>query len=279
FGDGESAQTLAKTYCKSTLTDPCCAYLPSDTPSLIAGVVGGLLFGLIAIGFSVHMFMRQRRENNMKKRMERFTASTGDNGSGGGGGGFLTGDVGQAKNIHLQRAEEAARNSGLWSGGAVPGIVGNDNPYRNSNTPSAATRHSFPTPTAIPPAPPGNLTPQPASLYSPSPVPSQQSHFIPSHPRYHARSNSVASKFSVRSVSYATRQRDFSAEMGEGGAMPSVYRAVVTEGYEAMEEDEVDLNAGDSVGVFRVFEDGWGWGVNQTTGKKGVFPVVCLGEM
>lgn len=40
--------------------------------------------------------------------------------------------------------------------------------------------------------------------------------------------------------------------------------------------DEVAVNAGDSVRVFRRFDDGWAYAENCNTGRRGLFPIDCL---
>ncbi|ORX85205.1 hypothetical protein BCR32DRAFT_290868 [Anaeromyces robustus] len=50
----------------------------------------------------------------------------------------------------------------------------------------------------------------------------------------------------------------------------------VAAGYDARELDELTLQRGDKITVKAVYSDGWGFGINNTTNEKGVFPIVCL---
>ncbi|KAJ1339669.1 hypothetical protein BSLG_005702 [Batrachochytrium salamandrivorans] len=66
------------------------------------------------------------------------------------------------------------------------------------------------------------------------------------------------------------------ADLMTSGREGTFYATHVTQSYHAEQEDELDMEQGDLVHVVRVFEDGWGKGRNATTGKTGIFPVVCL---
>ncbi|KAJ3219681.1 hypothetical protein HDU67_010043 [Dinochytrium kinnereticum] len=54
-------------------------------------------------------------------------------------------------------------------------------------------------------------------------------------------------------------------------------RVKVVKRYNPMLEDEIGLEVDDVVEVGEVFEDGWGNGVNVSTGEFGAFPLSCLG--
>ncbi|KXS11250.1 hypothetical protein M427DRAFT_60821 [Gonapodya prolifera JEL478] len=56
------------------------------------------------------------------------------------------------------------------------------------------------------------------------------------------------------------------------GFTPGLAYPVKTQGYQAVEQDELTVNFGDSVKVQQVYDDGWAYGFNNTTGKKGMFP-------
>ncbi|KAJ3024862.1 hypothetical protein HK097_006829, partial [Rhizophlyctis rosea] len=122
FGDNEQGYSLAKSHCQSNPNDPCCAYTPSDLAATVAGVVGGLVFGIIAVAFSVWQLIRQRRENAMKQRLQRFNDAVGGSGPAPPPSAPQNPDnrssnqsfTPQNKNIHLQRAEASARSSGIW---------------------------------------------------------------------------------------------------------------------------------------------------------------------
>ncbi|KAJ3079864.1 hypothetical protein HK102_003464, partial [Quaeritorhiza haematococci] len=92
------------------------------------------------------------------------------------------------------------------------------------------------------------------------------------HPRFHRRSMSVVSRFSTRSDSMSATTTICGADE-DAPELPTFYRALVTESYDAIEGDEMNLHIGDVVMVYKIFEDGWGWGVNSATHQKGVFPV------
>ncbi|KAL7751480.1 Mitochondrial GTPase 1 [Sorochytrium milnesiophthora] len=53
---------------------------------------------------------------------------------------------------------------------------------------------------------------------------------------------------------------------------------VVTVPYTAQQPDEVTMRAGDQAVIEQDFGDGWGGGVNLTTGLGGVFPLTCFGQ-
>ncbi|KAJ3107661.1 hypothetical protein HDU97_003655 [Phlyctochytrium planicorne] len=61
--------------------------------------------------------------------------------------------------------------------------------------------------------------------------------------------------------------------------MPSFHLAIVMEGFDALEEDEIWLDPGDVVQVHKMFDDGWAFGVNRTTGDFGMFPAVILATL
>ncbi|KAI8622320.1 hypothetical protein BC830DRAFT_1089452 [Chytriomyces sp. MP71] len=46
--------------------------------------------------------------------------------------------------------------------------------------------------------------------------------------------------------------------------------------YDAMQKDELDLAAGESVLVVQEFDDGWALGENLVTGQRGAVPMACL---
>ncbi|KAJ3102450.1 hypothetical protein HDU96_009629 [Phlyctochytrium bullatum] len=62
-------------------------------------------------------------------------------------------------------------------------------------------------------------------------------------------------------------------------ALPGFHLAIVTEGFDAWEGDEIDLVPGDVVQVHKVFDDGWAFGVNRNTQEHGMFPVVTLATL
>ncbi|KAI8851139.1 hypothetical protein BC829DRAFT_387431 [Chytridium lagenaria] len=72
--------------------------------------------------------------------------------------------------------------------------------------------------------------------------------------------------------------------VSEAGALPPGYDKVVGSlhkvvlEYTPTFEDELYLNIDDEVVLNHLFEDGWGRGTNLTTGKNGVFPVMCISE-
>ncbi|KAJ3218451.1 hypothetical protein HDU67_005547 [Dinochytrium kinnereticum] len=61
--------------------------------------------------------------------------------------------------------------------------------------------------------------------------------------------------------------------------MPTFHLAIVMEGFEGVEADEMSLRAGDVVQVHKLFEDGWAFGVNRSTRAQGMFPVVTLATL
>ncbi|KNC99452.1 uncharacterized protein SPPG_05690 [Spizellomyces punctatus DAOM BR117] len=160
---------------------------------------------------------------------------------------------------------------------------------RSSKRSSHFTREKFNLPSTnssqlelTAPVPPPEDTLHPCSLRPPSVALTidtlAQDDYYPIHTKSkHKRAVSVSSRFSVRSHSYniGSLADDLNANL----PLPACHKAIVSEPYEAFEDDEMELKIGDLVNVFKVFEDGWGWGVNVTSGAKGIFPVVCLSNL
>ncbi|KAJ3290503.1 hypothetical protein HK104_006724 [Borealophlyctis nickersoniae] len=246
FGDSSAGVSQASTYCSNGNTDPCCSLLPSDGRlAAIAGGVGGSVFGIIAIAVSFYIIYQSRRSGN-RNSSSSFTTPPpmGDGDRFGSGVPIIP--------THTTKPPPAhQRTSALYN-----------YPTSITNTPTTGTppRNTFFNSLK------NTLTRSPSRASSQYPPPAQK----------HSRSNSVASKFSVRSDSYGMHAALDQEDMPQ---MPVFYKAIATEGYEGEEDDEVAIGVGDVVCVYRVFEDGWGWGVNSSTGKKGVFPVVCLSEL
>jgi hypothetical protein len=53
-----------------------------------------------------------------------------------------------------------------------------------------------------------------------------------------------------------------------------VYRVLYD--FEPSLQDEMEIQAGDIIRTEETFEDGWAYGINMSTGKKGTFPMNCL---
>ncbi|OUM70241.1 hypothetical protein PIROE2DRAFT_27740, partial [Piromyces sp. E2] len=53
-----------------------------------------------------------------------------------------------------------------------------------------------------------------------------------------------------------------------------VYRVLYD--FEPSLPDEMEIQAGDIIRTEETFEDGWAYGINMSTGKKGTFPMNCL---
>jgi hypothetical protein len=70
------------------------------------------------------------------------------------------------------------------------------------------------------------------------------------------------------------RLSKMSAVSGTTNGKPSYCQAVFP--YTASMPDELELGRGDIVSVIKVFDDGWGVGVNMKTSKEGAFPLVCV---
>lgn len=62
---------------------------------------------------------------------------------------------------------------------------------------------------------------------------------------------------------------------GKGGDL-KLGKMVVTHAYVSTLPDEIDLRVGDVVVVSAKYDDGWSKGLNESTGKRGSFPYVCL---
>ncbi|KAJ3342016.1 hypothetical protein HDU93_003538 [Gonapodya sp. JEL0774] len=56
------------------------------------------------------------------------------------------------------------------------------------------------------------------------------------------------------------------------GFTPGSTYTVKTQGYSSTESDELSVRYGDSVRVEQVYDDGWAFGFNISTGKQGMFP-------
>jgi hypothetical protein len=52
----------------------------------------------------------------------------------------------------------------------------------------------------------------------------------------------------------------------------------VIKSYIPMADDELRLDIGDLIQTDKIFDDGWGIGVNLTSGEFGAFPMACLGH-
>ncbi|KAL0082892.1 hypothetical protein J3Q64DRAFT_1614687, partial [Phycomyces blakesleeanus] len=51
---------------------------------------------------------------------------------------------------------------------------------------------------------------------------------------------------------------------------------IVVHPYPPQVDDELSLSIGDIVCLALSFDDGWALGFNITSGRKGVFPTVCI---
>lgn len=48
------------------------------------------------------------------------------------------------------------------------------------------------------------------------------------------------------------------------------------QGFDADMDDEIDICVNDILHISEVFDDGWAYGLNSSSGEKGIFPlVVC----
>lgn len=110
--------------------------------------------------------------------------------------------------------------------------------------PQHRTRPSTPPPPPRPPSPAVHFD----TRYS---IPS-----TPSAPQFsEQRRFSISSRFSTRSRIYDVS--GIEARLANANLPPpSYYKAIVSEPYEAFEDDEMELKIGDLVNVFKVFEDG-----------------------
>ncbi|KAI9092678.1 hypothetical protein DFS34DRAFT_632760 [Phlyctochytrium arcticum] len=284
-----------------------------DMLPLFAGISGGLFFGVIAIGTSILRWVENQggagtvsgdghpksegdlgwRENNHAHNQAAGGLEGGLGAAGGAAG----------STIHAARAQKGARASGLWNGGGAP------QQQPQSSSPVHYTNLIAPTPAFLSTAQNGSSSPtpynshQPYSTTPPTPttainnpfnssfttVASSSAHMSTHDPlsSYYTsssppndetlqtkkkRTQSVASRYSLRHDSYHPDHSNDSST----NPMPEFYHAVVNESYSEADSDEVGLHVGDLVRVFQVFDDGWGYGVNTSTGQTGVFPVVCL---
>ncbi|KAI8997165.1 hypothetical protein BDB01DRAFT_770071 [Pilobolus umbonatus] len=61
-----------------------------------------------------------------------------------------------------------------------------------------------------------------------------------------------------------------------GGSLPIEEFYFVRYEYQTQRADELVLNVGDIICLFVHYDDGWAFGLNATTGKKGAFPSICI---
>ncbi|KAI9101892.1 hypothetical protein DFS34DRAFT_435220 [Phlyctochytrium arcticum] len=123
--------------------------------------------------------------------------------------------------------------------------------------------------------------PSPATTTGPQPIRKSFASTSYSRPSTSSKQNlkrtpSLASKYSSRTHSHSV----LSLTLADPLPCPNLpfYSAKCVTQYEPCETDEVGLEPGDIIKVMKVFEDGWGWGINTRSNKRGVFPVVCLGN-
>ncbi|KAI9209139.1 uncharacterized protein BJ171DRAFT_577488 [Polychytrium aggregatum] len=89
-------------------------------------------------------------------------------------------------------------------------------------------------------------------------------------------------------ISPHSRPRAAASSLTEADLRNPVLTAIVSRSHLADEKDEISLQMGDTVQVFKLFDDGWCYGariqaVGQTSTaaliKPGMFPVSCLGQL
>ncbi|TPX55601.1 hypothetical protein PhCBS80983_g05179 [Powellomyces hirtus] len=277
-GTSAAARVQAQALCRQDPNMPCCIREPAlleggtglDGPAydrlpLIAGLIGGFFFAVIALVFSLIQYFHHKDGSPTNVELPRV------------------------RSVHAQRAESAARNSQLWND-AAPHSNARDqqgwNPklqqqqqqqpyYPNSQQHSDIDVSSSTTPKAPPQAAAGRASI--STLAAHSAKPPRQSFGAGDQQRRTANNNGISripSRHSIRSDSHQAALRD-----SQLGGTNGFHRAVVNESYNSTEHDEISLQTGDVVHVQQVFDDGWGWGVNTSTGKEGAFPVVCLSNL
>ncbi|KAI8822516.1 uncharacterized protein EV422DRAFT_402101 [Fimicolochytrium jonesii] len=253
----------AQALCQTNSSLPCCN--ANDRVPLIAGLCGGGLFGIIAIVFSAYQYRNQRNRHRVDNAASR------------------------ASSIHAHRAELGARSSHMWAPTGGPSSVSPgayaapkeeiNSPY-NSNSPQGFGYSQPNEYSRTHQAPSGaygyqnGYQPPSTAEVRQSGLPSPRTPTTPSTPRQPTlgmgatrNGRPVSTRHSVRVDSY-TAQRE--------SRIAGTHRAMVLENYEPAGADEVRLRTGDVVHVQRVFDDGWGWGRNTSTGQEGAFPTVCL---
>ncbi|KAJ3177456.1 hypothetical protein HDU87_004475 [Geranomyces variabilis] len=257
--DATQTRDAAHAMCVQFPTLPCCVADPSliaGTPRasyerlpMIAGLCGGFFFGVIALGFALLQYIERAEHAG--------TAAA------------AKADAYAAGTVHAHRARSAAAASGLWgaeeaqpsglaAGSASAAAAPRQSYHERFNT---ATSSAF-----------YNNYSNNNSTASPSakPVGRQAS-------RHSVRSDSHT--FSRNNHHHPTSSSSSAASQAAAQRAGMFHRAVVIEGFETREHDEISLHVGDVVHVSQTFDDGWAYGVNTSSGREGVFPVVCLNSI
>ncbi|KAI9002002.1 hypothetical protein BC832DRAFT_561947 [Gaertneriomyces semiglobifer] len=161
FGNTEQGLAQAKTFCEQQSSAPCCklplklvsstggsSYSNNRIP-LIAGIGAGVAFAIAALAFVLY---RRRKSKSKPQRTNDYSLPSMS-----------------SKNVHLDRAKSAARNSGMWG---VPPPIDTQNVRRTNTKTSAKTVNTLQWSTLdyldqIPQTPSSGASTVPDSPYAP----------------------------------------------------------------------------------------------------------------
>ncbi|KAJ3087114.1 hypothetical protein HK102_011788 [Quaeritorhiza haematococci] len=91
------------------------------------------------------------------------------------------------------------------------------------------------------------------------------------HQQHHPSTSSSGSKSNNNSEN-SNNDSDLSGAPGDS----EEYRYMVLAPYLRQREDELTLEVGESVSIYKIYEDGFCLGKNASTGEEGVFPLNCV---
>lgn len=263
FGNTAKGVNQSEAWCTQTQNAPACCKIKSTlvsiTPAfseadedgnrldrlpMIAGLCGGFFFGVIGLAFAAIKWVETRGQVKSQT-------------------------LPRTRSVHAQRAEAGARASQMWN--TPPSVYippsapnGPRSPGSRDTEIWTANRPSVDRPVSnLPQAKQNqirftNIKP-PSPIYASESPTSPPNFPPPAAPVARTesasklkRTQSTSSRFSMRAASYTVPREVRESTVG----LPGSYKALVSEEYEAMETDEVDLRMGDYIYVQKVFDDG-----------------------